>query len=213
LKIIGVKGVLSGVLASIVFLILDFIAVLNTHLPQNTLLIDFISIILTGAILGFVFNIIEKPLIFLDARVKAEGYGLIIGLLLGLNGRVQLLTGTGLYNVINSVMGIPFIIDLVIGIIAGLIWGTVMGMTYWLVAYRGKKTMTQSLKDRITGLISGQPREEIRQTVPPKKLSLGTLLQKKQPIIVQGNYKVCPKCGTLNKPEAKFCIKCGYRLV
>lgn len=29
---------------------------------------------------------------------------------------------------------------------------------------------------------------------------------------VAGNLKLCPKCGTQNKSDSKFCIKCGYRM-
>jgi len=32
------------------------------------------------------------------------------------------------------------------------------------------------------------------------------------PTSVTGNYKICPRCGTPNLPEAKFCKKCGTLL-
>ncbi|MCD6564128.1 MAG: zinc ribbon domain-containing protein [Thermoproteales archaeon] len=208
MKLFGYNGFFAGIISSLVFILIDFLAMLSGSINYSLFAFDSVVMVIAGAILGFVFNIIEKPIIFLDTRVKAEGYGLIIGLLLGLNGRVQLLIGQASYNTITSYFNIPFIIDLAIGVIAGLIWGTLMGLVYWSITYRGKKTVTQSLKEKIFGTVK-QP------SIPSHKISIPIpekTKREEKPIVVQGNYKVCPKCGTLNRPEAKFCIKCGYKL-
>ncbi len=211
MKLFGYNGFFAGIIASIFFIAIDFLAMFSSVISYQMFAYDAVIMVFAGAILGFVFNVIEKPLIFLDTRVKAEGYGLIIGLLLGLNGRVQLLIGQATYDLIIKYLSIPLVLDLAIGVVAGLLWGTIMGILYWFIAYRGKKTVTQSFKERLFGTLSKPQLPEAKSSSLLDKIKNDK--EEKKPIIVQGNYKVCPKCGTLNRPEAKYCIKCGYKLI
>ena len=46
------------------------------------------------------------------------------------------------------------------------------------------------------------------QPIHPAKVSNASAM----PASGAGNYKICPRCGTPNLPEAKFCKKCGTLL-
>jgi hypothetical protein len=43
------------------------------------------------------------------------------------------------------------------------------------------------------------------ETAPPPAEEIST-----QPVDVSG-YRVCPRCNTLNRPQAEYCIRCGAR--
>ncbi len=201
---IGSRGIKAGAIASLVFITISTLFFLAESRFDSTaltnLVIDAAVAIIAGAILGFIFNFIEKPFFFAKPYMKAQVYGLIIGLLLGLSGRGGLLMGPNLYSRIIQFLNIPLLSDFIVSIIAGFLWGVIMGGVYTALGPKKKELPisqpTASVLGRIQGFLRGTTRR-----IPPQP-------QRQVP----PGYIACPRCGTLNSVNARFCLNCGQRL-